>query len=179
MSDHAYRMYIEANSRLHDADLLAQSLQAKSDSQAILRILAFEVLLKCALFQCNLTPKKNHKYRSLWLALPGSAQKEILSVAVHRMPGYTDFSNLEKLLNWYQFIFEKARYYYEFYASYTLDEQRELGEYWLQLGAPTSEAEVQYYPYELQCLIDGLNAFVEARLSSHLVNGSKNSPRDP
>jgi hypothetical protein len=179
MPDHAYRMYIEANERMHDADLLAQSMQAKSDSQAVLRILAFEVLLKCALLLCNLTPKKNHKYRSLWLALPGYAQKEILSVAVDRMPGHTDLTDIEKLLGWYQFIFEKARYYYEFYENYTLDEQRELGKYWLELDAPTNEAEVQYYPSELQCLIDGLNAFVEARLSNHQVHGTKKPTRDP
>lgn len=45
MSDRIRRMYSEAQDRLHDADLLATSLDTRSDSQAIIRILAFEVLL--------------------------------------------------------------------------------------------------------------------------------------
>ena len=57
MPDHIVRMYQEAQDRLHDADILAQSLCARSDSQAIIRILAFEVLLKCALLICGQKPK--------------------------------------------------------------------------------------------------------------------------
>ena len=72
--------------------------------------------------------------------------------------------NLDELLGWYQFIFEKARYHYELYEGYTLDEQHELGEYWVSIGAPTREAVVQYFPSELQCLIAGLSAYVEKAL---------------
>jgi hypothetical protein len=77
-----------------------------------------------------------------------------LGVAKVRMPGHTDFSNLTKLLKWYQYIFEKARYSYELYD--TFKEQKELGELWEELEAPTHEAVVQYYPQELICLIEGL-----------------------
>lgn len=164
MPDNIQRMYQEAHDRLHGADILAQSLSAHSDSQAIIRILAFEVLLKCALLICGQKPKANHNYQKLWLGLPGYAQKEILAVATQRMSGHADFSQLEELLGWYQYIFEKSRYHYELYEGYTLDEQRELGEYWISIGAPTREAVVQYHPSELQCLIAGLIFFVEKAL---------------
>jgi hypothetical protein len=65
---------------------------------------------------------------------------------------------------WYQFIFEKARYHYEIYDGYTLDEQRELGRLWDEIGAPTEEAVVQYHPEELFCLTEGLLAYVEKAL---------------
>ena len=164
MSDHARRMYNEAISRINDADLLSRSMEAQSDSQSLLRILGFEVLLKCALILCDQTPKKNHAYAKLWRGLPGYAQMEILAVAQNRMPGHADLSNLDKLFGWYQFIFERARYHFELYEGYTLEEQRELGKFWEDLGAPINEAVVQYHPNELTCLIDGLRAFVEARL---------------
>ena len=160
MSDHIRRMFYEAQERLHDADILAESLDTQSDSQAIIRILAFEILLKCALLVCSQKAKSNHNYAKLWLGLPGYAQSEILAVAAQNMPSHVDLSHLEELLGWYQFIFEKARYHYELYEDYTLAEQRELGEYWVSIGAPTEEAVVQYHPLELQCLIAGLSAFI-------------------
>ncbi len=157
-------MYCEAQDRLHDADLLALSPDTRSDSNAIIRILAFEILLKCALLVANQEPKQNHNYKNLWLGLPGYARKEVLAVASERMPGHSDLSEVEKLLLWYQFIFEHARYHYELYDGYSLTEQRELGQYWREIGAPTGEAVVQYYPLELTCLIAGLNAYVEKAL---------------
>jgi hypothetical protein len=109
--------------------------------------------------------EKTHNYRTLWLGLTEKAQKEVLSVAhSHRMRNHADLSNVGKLLDWYQFIFEKARYHYELFEGYTLEEEHELSEYWIQIGAPTEEAIVQYYPYELQCLIAGLSAFIEKHI---------------
>lgn len=161
MSDRIRRMYHEARNRLHDADLLASSLGTCSDSQAIIRILAFEVLLKSALLVANQKPKQTHNYKNLWLGLPDCDRNEILAVATKRMPGHADLSDIEKLLVWYQFIFERARYHYELYDGYSLAEQHELGQYWLNIGAPTEEAVVQYYPLELECLIAGLSAYIE------------------
>ena len=91
---------------------------------------------------------------------------EILRVARERSPGHTDFSDLNKLLHWYQYVFEKARYYYELYEGWTLEEQKDFGKLWEQLGAPKKEAEVQYHPEELFCLIEGLRAYIEPRLSA-------------
>ncbi len=172
MNDDAKRMFYEALGRLNDAEILARSTQTLSDSSAFLRILGFEVLLKCAIRLSGQTPQQHHNYTKLWLALPGYASKEILRVAKDRMPGHTDFSDLKNLLNWYQFIFERARYHYELYEGYTFEEQRELGEFWEEIGAPTHEAVVQYYPQELLCLIEGLKAHIEGRLSNNVIQAT-------
>ena len=165
MLDHIQRMFNEAQARLHDADILAKSLDKLTVSQAIIRILAFEILLKCALRVCGEPAKKTHNYRTLWQGLTDKAQTEVLAVAhTHRMRNYADLSDIEKLLDWYQFIFEKARYYYELYEDYTLEEEHELSENWIQNGSLTEEAKVQYYPNELQCLIAGLSAFIEKHI---------------
>jgi hypothetical protein len=162
MNDRVVRMFQEAQDRLHDADILACSLDTRSDSQAIIRILGFEILLKCALLLSGQEPKNSHNYKNLWLGLPGGVRKKVLQVASARMPGYADLTNLEEKLKWWQFVFERARYHYELYENYTLEEQTELGELWVALGAPNHEAVVQYFPSELQCLISGLTAYVES-----------------
>ena len=154
-------MFLEANDRLHDADILARSLDARSDSQAIIRILGFEILLKCALLLAGQEPKESHNYKKLWLGLPGYVRKDVLKVAAERMPGHADLSNIEDKLVWYQFVFERARYHYEIYENYSLKEQTELGDLWLSLGAPNSEAVIQYFPSELTCLIAGLTSYIE------------------
>ena len=77
------------------------------------------------------------------------------------MPGHADLSELDHLLDSYQFIFTRARYHYELYRGYSLDEQHELGELWRSLGSPPEEAVVQYHPNELRCLIYGLEQFID------------------
>jgi hypothetical protein len=157
-------MRAEAKDRLHDADILGSSLDTRSDSQSFLRVLAFEVLLKAAVLVSGQARAGGHKYKQLWAELPEPARAEILATARARSPGHANLSNVEGLLVWYQFIFEKARYHYEIYDGYTLDEQRELGRLWDEIGAPTEEAVVQYHPEELFCLTEGLLAYVEKAL---------------
>lgn len=112
MRDRLLRMCNEAKGRLHDADILATSLDARSDSGAILRVLAFEVLLKAALLAALGQPPRNvHKYADLWKQLPAQVRAEVLAFAGSRMPGHTDFSDVEKLLKWFQFVFVNARYH--------------------------------------------------------------------
>jgi HEPN domain-containing protein len=165
MRDRLVRMCREAKDRLHDAAILAASIDTRSDSQALLRVLAFEVLLKAALLAASGRPPRNvHKYADLWRQLPAPVQAEVLAFARARMAGHTDLSDVEKLLKWFQFVFVNTRYHYELYDGYTLAEQRELGELWENLGAPTEEAIVQYHPLELQCLTEGLLAYVEKML---------------
>lgn len=161
MNDRVARMFRDAQDRLHDANILARSLDKRSDSQVIIRILGFEILLKCALLLSGQEPKNSHNYKNLWLGLPGYVQKKVLEVASERMPGHADLTKLEDKLEWWRFVFERARYHYELYENYTLKEQTELGELWVALGAPDHEAVVQYFPNELECLIAGLTAYVE------------------
>jgi hypothetical protein len=157
-------MFDDALARLNDANILAGSMETASDSSALLRILGFEILLKCAIRLSGQTPKQHHDYVKLWLALPGYAQKEILQTARERSRGHTDFSDLDKLLRWYQFVFERARYHYELYEGWTPEEMNEFGKLWEELGAPTNEAVVQYHPEELFCLVEALKAYIEPRL---------------
>lgn len=168
MLDYETSMYKEAVARLRDADTLAQSLQSlevQSDSQMLLRILAFEVLLKCAVRLCGKTFGRTHGYAAFWSDLTSDAQNEILTVAGQRMPGHADISNLTVLFDAYEFIFKKARYYYELYEELTAEQRRWMGERWELLGASDALARVLYYPNELDCLIAGLRAFIEPRIS--------------
>jgi hypothetical protein len=166
MTDDAKRMFQEALGRISDAEVLARPTETRSDSSALLRILGFEVLLKCAILLSGQTPKQTHNYEKLWSQLPADVSSEILQSAKGRSAGHTDFSNVSKLLRWYRYIFEKARYHYELYKGWTLEEQTELGKLWEELGAPVEEAVVQYYPEELFCLIEGLKVHIQARLSN-------------
>ncbi|MBC7604140.1 MAG: hypothetical protein H7255_15965 [Ramlibacter sp.] len=149
---------------MHDADILGVYLHRGSDSQSFLRVLAFEVLLKAALLSSRGADARGHKYKELWTQLPEAVRARIMSVAVSRSPGHTDFSNVEKLLVWYQYIFAKARYSYEIYDGYTPEEMRELGTSWEEIGAPVEEAVIQYWHEELYCLTEGLLAYVEEAL---------------
>lgn len=167
MSDHASRMYSQALDRLHDADILSQSLDKQSDSDSFIRILGFEVLLKCAaLLSLGEIPRLAHNYFELWKRLPDEVKNEVLQVALQRMPGHADLSQIEVLLKAYEFVFKKARYYYEFYEDCTSEDVRAIGDAWLKNGARIEDATVVYYPNELVCLIEGLSSFIEARLET-------------
>jgi hypothetical protein len=138
MLEHARRMYRDALQRVNDADILAGSSQTQSDSPALLRILGFEVLLKCALRLSGKTSPQSHDYAALWRQLPSDAQDEILATACTRMPGHADLSDMERLLTTFEFIFKRVRYYYELYEGYTLNQEHELGRRWIEKGAPRS-----------------------------------------
>ena len=90
-----------------------------------------------------------------------------MKTAKERSPGFTDFSNLNRLLLCYQFVFEKARYHYELFDGWTPEEMVDLGKFWEELGAPIDEAIVQYHPEELFYLIEALKSYIEPRLSKN------------
>ena len=146
--------------RVHDADILSQSMRDRSNASALIRILAFEVLLKAAVLLHGQEPKASHAYAKLWKALPGKIQKQLLTVAEDRMSGHTDFSGLPALLTSFQVTFEKARYGYEPLKGYSLSEQRELENIWLESGAEPSEAFFSHRPSELQCLVEALSEHI-------------------
>jgi len=160
MLDHVQRMYLEAMDRVHDADILSQSMGDRSNASALIRILAFEVLLKAVILLHGQEPKASHAYANLWKALPGKVQKQLLAVAEDRMSGHTDFSDLPALLTSFQITFEKARYGYEPLEGYSLSEQRELENIWLESGAEPSEALFSHRPNELQCLVEALSEHI-------------------
>ena len=162
MEDHVRLMLNEARSRIHDANILSGSANRDSDSDALLRILGFEILLKCALVVEGCRPERTHNYVKLWQALPEVVRASVLDSAAARMPGQADLSDIDGLLNRYQFVFERARYNYEMFEGYSDRERKELGELWVATGAVITEALVQYSPQELECLIHGLEQYIES-----------------
>lgn len=162
---HATRMYDEANARLHDAAFMEHSGRAQSDSASIIRVLAFEVLLKCALHLRNRPRERSHDYVRLWGLLSAPNQEEILNVARCRMPGHADLSELDELLADFKRVFDQARYYYELSEGETPEEHQRKGELWQAQGGRPEEAEIRYQPNELTCLIAGLSSFIERRIS--------------
>jgi hypothetical protein len=83
-------MLEEAQDRRHDADILGSSLATRSDSQAFLRVLAFEVLLRPRFLLLVLPVQEGTSYTELWDKLPATTQDMILAVARTRMPGNAD-----------------------------------------------------------------------------------------
>lgn len=165
MTDHASRMYSQAKARIDDADILSSALDRQSDSDSIIRILGFEVLLKCAaLLSLGKIPRVSHSYFALWEQLPAEVINEIMQVALTHMPGHADLRQMKTLLDAYELVFKKARYYYELYEGCTKAEVREAGERWEANGAKDEDAAVVYYPNELGCLIEGLSRFIVRRL---------------
>ena len=164
MSDRVRRMLDEAEARIQDAEVLARSLHTASDSQAIIKILALEVLLKAAQLQCTGKFARSHRYIELWDALPSAVQQEVIRSGSIRYSGHADLTNVPKLLCIYEFIFTKVRYHYELYEGYSIAEQQAQGEEWVQRGAPTEEALVQYFPMELSALLFGLVGVIKNAL---------------
>ena len=160
MNDHVARMLSAAQDRLNDADILGQSGRAASDSSSLLRILALEILLKAAQSAVLGKYKRSHNYAVLWEALPPMTKAAVLALAKQRFPGHADFTDLNALFEDWEYAFTKGRYYFELYESYSLQEQRELGEFWISLGAPEHEAEVRYHPLELQAIAEALVACI-------------------
>lgn len=165
MKDRLARMLNEAQDRRHDADILGASLDTQSDSQAFLRVLAFEVLLKAAVLASGQTRAGGHDYKKLWGELPAAVRHQIIEVAQRRMPGHADLSNIDVLLEWFRFVFERARYSYELQDGVTPAETYEKGRQWVERGAPIHEAEIQYHPSELECMSEGLVKYLEHALA--------------
>lgn len=163
MNDTPKRMYESALVRLEEAQTLSRNLKKESDGAPILSILAMEILLKCSLILAGKSAGKHHKYAELWRDLPTSAKNEILLAAAYAVPD-ADLSDIEKVLNWYKFIFEKVRYPYEFFEGYSTKDQSELYNFWKSLGAPVNEALIQYHPKELAALTAGMCSFIKSRL---------------
>lgn len=161
------RMLDEASARIHDSEILSESLREASDSSALIRVLAFEVLLKCALTACRCSFKRNHNYRELWDALPENTREQILANARIRMPEHADMSDMSTLLPAYQYVWEKGRYFYEHYEGWRQDDVEAFGKLWIELGANEEEAEIAYFPNELNCITHGLQVFIEDWLSRH------------
>jgi hypothetical protein len=146
--------------RWQDAQTLrnADPLGDRSDSEDLLSLLAFELLLKCLLRMHGITPGGHgHHYLELFDQLPGNIRSEILELAITRIgPDCELKSHHELVLKTWGKNFIKLRYAYEDYEYVTEDEFAEMGEEWIALGATDDRAMTVLYPNELFGMIEAL-----------------------
>jgi len=149
-------MYKEALGRLHDADILSKNINRKTDSNYLLELLAFELLLKCNI--CISIGRHNggHDYKRLFSCLPGEVKSRIVKIAKERMSTSADYSDLNKLLETWNRNFIILRYPYEKYEGMTEEEYKEPGINWAKNGARLENATFVYYPNELYGFIRAL-----------------------
>jgi hypothetical protein len=148
----------EARKRLDAGDILQADLAHSSDSGYLLRLLAFELLLKAMLTALGVRAKQSHSYRNLWACLPSATQSRLLEKAGDRMAGVADYSDLPRLLSTWSSNFVRLRYPFECYEGLTEEQYHARGEAWIAGGALMSEADFVYYPNELRGLLDAFVA---------------------
>jgi len=150
----------EAENYLHDAGLLEKSFAAQSYAASVLKVLALEILLKAAGLAYIGKYSRTHKYVALWEDLPAQVRGDVLAIGAMRFAGHADLSDVKMLLHDYEFVFTKVRYHYELYEDYSFAEQKELGDYWVELGAPENESIVNFHPMELSAMLHGLQQVI-------------------
>ena len=160
------RMAASASARLADADVLEQSLRTASDSGYLLRLLAFEILLKALVRINGITPEKSHSYLDLFHALPDTVQDRVVARATDRMSTSATYASLTDLLDTFGTNFTALRYPYEAYESVSAGALKGAGKAWVAKGAPDSEATFAYHPEELTGLIFALTGEVHDWLHS-------------
>jgi HEPN domain-containing protein len=165
---HVERMLTTALARLHDADLLSESLEAASDSAYLLRLLALEILLKALLLTSGVRAMRSHRYDSLFSHLPDAIQSRILAQAAERMSTSADYSTHLMLLETFSDNFIDLRYPYEGHERESAAEFTELGRKWLDDGALDADASVLYHPLELQ----GFNFALQSEVESWIASAS-------
>ena len=159
-------MHKEAVGRLNDADILSKNIGRETDSNYLLGLLAFELLLKSVALIHTGKYSENHNYQQLYEALPSSIRDKILNRSFHWSQKRINKRELQNLLVLYKNNFVKLRYPFEAYKNMNEGEYIEYGNLWVELGAPVSEAEFQYFPEELYGLSKTLLEVVEEYLAN-------------
>ncbi len=159
------RMLKEARGRIADGDLLSGSLSKQSDADYLLRLLAFEILLKAVHLMHVGKPKRSHSYCELFDALPDGVRSSLVNAAGERMSTSADYSDIPELLRTFSDNFIRLRYPYEDYENLSPEEYAELGEAWIARGAPECEATFVYHPEGLY----GLTHALEQHLTEWLT----------
>jgi len=128
-------------------------------SSVILKVLAFEVMLKAALFAETGRASQGHNYEELWQSLPDDVQKAVVDFGTLRFAGHVTYSDLtKKLVDWRR-AFEGYRYDYEINEERSRDEIRAKSTNW-------EEPDFEFHPLEIEGLILGL----ENHLQNWLIN---------
>ena len=159
-------MYKEAVGRLNDANILSKNIGRETDSNYLLELLAFELLLKAVALIYSGKYNENHNYKQLFESLPSSVREKILKRSFHWSQKKIEKKELQSLLVLYKNNFVKLRYPFEAYSNMNEGEYIEYGNLWVELGAPAEEAEFQYYPEELYGLSKALQEVAEEYLAN-------------
>src|SRR2546425_5592639 len=160
------RMVAVASVRVADADQLEESPRSTSDSGYLLRLLAFEILLKAVVRINGVAPRKSHSYSSLFHLLPETVRERVVARAIQRMTTSADYSSLPVLLDTFSSNFTILRYPYEAYESVSAEALKGAGRGWVARGAPDSEAVFVYHPEELFGLTFALTTEVQDWLNA-------------
>lgn len=161
-------MHKEALKRLHDAGILKTDILMSqlSDSDYLLDLLAFELLLKSVTLIHVGRYNENHNYQQLFELLPKVVRNRIIERVAYCSQMSICWRDLQKLLILYKNNFIKVRYPFEAYKSMNEGEYIEYGDLWINLGAPLDEAELQYHHKEL----DGLNKALLEEIENYLAD---------
>ncbi|WP_429200070.1 hypothetical protein [Luteibacter sp. W1I16] len=141
-------MVREAATRLQSADMLRQA-EDNSDSGYLLRLLAFELLLKVALEKATGKSCAHHKYDKLFAQLSSVDQANLLRTAGERIGPSSLTHDLFGVLRDLSANFVGLRYPYEKYGHMTQSEYERLGTAWVESGAEVASADYRYHPEEL------------------------------
>jgi hypothetical protein len=76
-------MYKEAINRINDAKILGENIRRASDSNYLLDLLAFELLLKATALIHTKRYDENHNYRQLFELLPSNVRDQLMTRATH------------------------------------------------------------------------------------------------
>lgn len=153
-------MMREADRRLQAADLLRQTGD-DSDSAYLLRLLAFELLLKGVLEKATGKAETHHHYDKLFAQLPLDVQKSLLSAASGRIGPSALTPDHNAVLKDLASNFVALRYPYEKYGHMTQTEYERVASDWIASGAEVATADYRYHPEELFALTFALQQHLD------------------
>ena len=159
-------MYEEAVGRLNDAEILSKNIHRETDSNYLLELLAFEILLKCYAYINIGHHNFRHYYDELYKALPDDKKSTLINLAKERMSTSANYSNIESLFKNLGNHFIVLRYPYEKYEGMSEQEYLALGIKWAEDGAKIEDANFIYYPNELF----GLNCALKVLVQKYVAN---------
>lgn len=142
---------------LADAALLQTNPHAASEGAYLLRLTAFEILLKALLRSSGTVPGRHHRYEDHFAALPKEVCARLTEGAAARMGPIAAYGELPLLLRTWTYNFVALRYEYESYEGKTADEVHAIGKAWLAEGAELADATFRHYPLELDGLLCALH----------------------
>jgi hypothetical protein len=145
------------------ADLSTEMTDRYGYSAEVLRLLAFEVLLKAVLVLERGEFYRSHSYKDQWGSLSQTTKDELNRLAVYRWPGEGEYFTETNLMG-LERAFLTCRYHYEPNLGRTPEEARQVGEDWVARGASLEEAEIRGYGQELVPMNFALSQFLARKL---------------